>query len=1596
MDLYEACENGNEERVVELLIFGEAWMGMQLAARGPVARRHSSIFSAGQAESSSALRADSALALDVAASATNAFMAAASVAATSVGLMLSAREMLQARGTAGRTPLHAACMGGQVNVVRLLLGEPCMVYFTSRTKEETKSVLAPLQEEHEKLVVKPPRDNSSNDSPPLFEINMATKDGGDDLVPVALVQFTTEQSIAPQDLLEGKKHVDDFGNTALQCVSCFGCGSSERHIDDGLEITKHLLIHGDQPNLPKFADKWTPLHWSAYNGNHEQVAILLNPSQFIGESRKIGKTQFSVPLLVNSDNLFPVDTACRRGLVLLRERAELRRDQLQGDRSEYAKWRLRLSHVDTLKHFTEEFLENASHLVRYVNEMNERLPVLLLRDKQVKKKRFTCTDGIRYGQHLLYWAGCFGLVSEVRALLELKMEVTSFDSLNDGGAQSGAIQGMYLQPLYVCSCEENKRQSVLHAVASHGQQEIVSLLLSKMLYDQQHPSLAIISHFQNLGSPKDKTFRTKKNVITPSNGKDNEALVNQTNGAGTGITSPSKGKLNVLELIDVGWRNYRNETPLFLAVLYLQQSVATIFARLLTPESLVWELANCNVEGSYIHHVADDHSRQVLGINSHQKMVCAEYVMLFDGIRKKQFKETVIETIREESPLAPPLVVTRAGKRVSARSWYSLLRKPTQTDYLVIGATESVLMRHAGALQLKIKHRGSTVRSKYNTSTPQLFEPFRSLQRQQVVMDIIQKNVHLKKHVTKGNLKAIFPLHDASGCKNIMRNWVYTDERRCVFQPFFGNSMQQFLFEKRTHQYEMLWPLLTYFGEKHAFYYAFVVFYSVWLLLIAIPGAICQLLSYFADIYFLSPLYAVIVSIWATLLVERWKRKKSEIQMNFGNFKRNRNEESPEFYGDFQVETIEKSIVDVKFPKSLQLLRIYCGIPVLLTMASFVVIIFISVKVMTASSDIVFEVPVWLPTLLLPYVIPFLNAVSMLILDNLYTKVALALTLWENHRTVWQYESMLATKLFWFKFLNAFISLFWVAFVERDAAALRKQLIIVMGVRQIWYMFTRNIYPLLLVQRRWKSIGIDLKTADGKKPWFTFTREWYSAEQPGDADYAHTGGKQAATQSVPSLVLMQEMMFPPDFLMGKQMEIVLQFGYITMFVSVLPAGPLLALIGNVVNTRLDVICCTQVKQRPPFESETEVSTFMSILEFMSFAAVTVNCAVLFFTTQSDLESLLLLGSKSWKNDSAFYLKKLWILLVIEHIVLGAKALLSLTIDDAATWVQNDEDRNDDEEKKNSQRDHETARPLEERLLRTLDADEPSGEAQEILGITHEALVDELLTEALDWKKRDARRLSMSTSSALNRVLAEKYSDAVKERDRAVLQEKMAQRQLLECIQQLEQQRSMQKPLGNAQNTTLLSNGDESAPPAAMANSGDVNEQLFNVQEAGSHRQCLLCRLVRLTSVDAAKRCLTCRVFTCLQCDEILHLDDLGMKEATHFRLNIPKLVQLEVLSSSSFREDLSNAPSDIVSTTGLAKDNEFDTHVLNELRKLVKEFVMVYNEKRGPVASALLLNSYNTTPTQLHAGRVYDKCMESPHLVLRYLRNERRRRRDHG
>ncbi|KAG3118037.1 hypothetical protein PI124_g4348 [Phytophthora idaei] len=1487
MDLYEACENGNEERVVELLVFGK----------------------------------------------------------------LSPASQLRIRGIAGRTALLAACMGGQASVVRLLLGEKCIVHFTSRSEAEVVELLKPLVQIFQQF----PGSNA------LFKVSMVTKDGCSDVVPMAEVQLPPQWTIPPSELLQGKQHVDHFGNTPLQCVSCFGCGSNERHIDDGLDITKQLLIHGDQPNLPKKSNKWTPLHWAAYNGNHEQIAMLLDPVLHVGDGmQRFAKTQSAIPLLIDTDDLFAVDITGRRGLALKDERITLKRQlNLKIDdetNREYVRWRLRLDHVEVVRLFIHEFLANAAHLTRYVVEMNARNP---LYPQNNKSKLMTVQDAVRYGQHLLYWAGCFGLVDEVHSLLQLELKMSSISG--SSGAGKAAIKPLAAQStddnnlkislrmLYTCSCEYGKRQSVIHAVAAHGQLEILKLFLDNMLDDQLHPSDSATLVGSSMTSSLLKGAKPKKNVVVP--------ITKTAEMTESGIGSEETEQLNILEHVSAGWTNYRNETPLFHAVLYLQESAVQLFASILCPKSLAWELQNVNVEGSLLHHISSEISRQVLGIE-HQS-ARPEYVMLFDGVRKKQFKETVIETMHEESSIAPSLVVTRSGVRETVSGTCKAMG---EIDYLVVGATDEVLIQQAQVLQLKVKHRGSSTRSIYNTSSPELFESFRSLQRQQVILSIIQRKINLQKHIKNGNIKTIFPLHDVMGCRNIIRHWGYTDSSQRIFQPFAGNSLEQFFLERKRHQYEMLWPLLTYFGEKHAFYYAFVTFYTVWLLPIALIGMACQMLWLANNVSFVPPLFAIVVSIWATLMVERWKRKRSEIQRKFGHFRRNRSEETPGFYGDFLVETTmirAKSAVDVSFPRALQLVRIYTGVPLLMTMAVAAVVIFVAVKTNTASSAIVHNAMPWLPAVIVPYVVPLMNAVSMLLLDNWYTRLARSLTTWENHRTVWEFESMLATKLFSFKFLNAFISLFWIAFVDQNATALRKQLLIIMGVRQLWNSIQRDVLPMLHVRYRWKCAGFRFRppSARAKDCWSLSSHEWYDAELSHTVTATSPRGKERLPPS--PMVLLQELMYPHDFLMGKQMEVVLQFGYVTMFVSVLPVAPLFALLSNIVAMRLDVLSCTQAKRRPPFESETEVSTFMSILEFMSFAAVAVNCAVLFFSTRSDFESLIQAIRPSWREEgstttdnSTVYVTELWLLLAIEHVVLGAKALLSLVIDDSASWVRLDEDQTDEEEKKRMLGVNTPSNPSTARNL-----------TEELHMVQHRSSVDQ---------------------SKFNQVLAKQYVAALQERDEALKREQTAREQLAASMKRAEKAQT-QSAVGSSSNESSVTDSipcDANSEHVSSSTEDEKNMNAFNAQASSNNdlgpRHCSVCFALTNLQIAAEKRCLSCHVALCSSCDEIIHLDDLGVKEPPHFRVKI----SVEISRRTIVGEEHSRVEPD---KSEITTDRHLTGHCSRHEKKQLREL-------RRHVEIFISQCDLSNTQQQLTSDEAFKRCCANVRIALRFLRNHERQR----
>ena len=75
-----------------------------------------------------------------------------------------------------------------------------------------------------------------------------------------------------------------------------------------------------------------------------------------------------------------------------------------------------------------------------------------------------------------------------------------------------------------------------------------------------------------------------------------------------------------------------------------------------------------------------------------------------------------------------------------------------------------------------------------------------------------------------------------------------------------------------------------YLGEKHTFFLSWLSHYTVWLTLLVLPGLALCIYQIYSEIYYSFSIenhwciyYAILVSIWGTLIVEKWKRKQAEL-----------------------------------------------------------------------------------------------------------------------------------------------------------------------------------------------------------------------------------------------------------------------------------------------------------------------------------------------------------------------------------------------------------------------------------------------------------------------------------------------------------------------------------------------------------------------------------------------------------------------------------------------------------------------------------------------------------------------------------------------
>jgi len=124
-------------------------------------------------------------------------------------------------------------------------------------------------------------------------------------------------------------------------------------------------------------------------------------------------------------------------------------------------------------------------------------------------------------------------------------------------------------------------------------------------------------------------------------------------------------------------------------------------------------------------------------------------------------------------------------------------------------------------------------------------------------------------------------------------------------------------------------------------------------------------------------------------------------------------------------------------------------------------------------------------------------------------------------------------------------------------------------------------------------------------------------------------------------------------------ELMLQYGYVLLFLVAFPLGPLMALANNFIEIRLDAGKLSRFCRRPVPHGASSIGTWYDIWQAISFLSVITNLLLCIFFT-----GIIDQAAELYSPDSFHKLVvKLWIFIIIEHLVFIVKFALAYLVED---------------------------------------------------------------------------------------------------------------------------------------------------------------------------------------------------------------------------------------------------------------------------------------------------------------------------------------------
>ncbi|XP_018410046.1 PREDICTED: anoctamin-1 isoform X2 [Nanorana parkeri] len=372
--------------------------------------------------------------------------------------------------------------------------------------------------------------------------------------------------------------------------------------------------------------------------------------------------------------------------------------------------------------------------------------------------------------------------------------------------------------------------------------------------------------------------------------------------------------------------------------------------------------------------------------------------------------------------------------------------------------------------------------------------------------------------------------------------------------------------------------------------------------------------------------FSVFMALWAATFMEHWKRRQMRLNYRWDltGFEEEQGTVKDHPRAEYEAKVLQKSVKKEYKRKETEKEKLtwkdrtpayvtnFVGILFMIGMTFAIVFGVIVYRVSTAAALAMSSNPSARANVRVTVTATavIINLVVILILDEVYGCIARWLTQIEVPKTDKTFEERLIFKAFLLKFVNAYTPIFYVAFFKGRFIGRPGDYVYIFGsfrmeecapggcLMELCIQLSIIMLGKQLIQNNLFEIGIPkmkklIRYLKSRREKYMDHEEHVKRKQRYELDYN---------------------LEPFAGLTPEYMEMIIQFGFVTLFVASFPLAPLFALLNNIIEIRLDAKKFITELRRPVAVRGKDIGIWYNILRGIGKLAVIINAFVISFTS----------------------------------------------------------------------------------------------------------------------------------------------------------------------------------------------------------------------------------------------------------------------------------------------------------------------------------------------------------------------------------------------